>query len=145
MLYPCSHFYFDIKFGDRFYSKENRPGSPLLFWIKSVAKFDIKVKVTTWIGHKSLDQINLGQWLIKDPSISHLNLCWPGNSKVSAFNIMDYSFNWKFKLLHTSYHQNKDKPKTWRPTINSVELRIYLKHSSQLLSLISPQHESRNA
>ena len=31
MPYPCSHFYFDIKFGDRFYSKENRPGSPLLF------------------------------------------------------------------------------------------------------------------
>ena len=28
--YPCSHFYFDINFG---------------------AKFDIKVKVTTWIGH----------------------------------------------------------------------------------------------
>ena len=33
MPYPCSHFYFDIKFGDRLYSKENRPGSPLLFWI----------------------------------------------------------------------------------------------------------------
>ena len=31
--YPCSHFYFDIKFGDRLYSKENRPGSLLLFWI----------------------------------------------------------------------------------------------------------------
>ena len=31
MPYPCSHFYFDIKFGDRLYSKENRPGSPLLF------------------------------------------------------------------------------------------------------------------
>ena len=33
MPYPCSQFYFDIKFGDRLYSKENRPGSPLLFWI----------------------------------------------------------------------------------------------------------------
>ena len=31
MPYPCSHFYFDIKFGDRLYSKENRSGSPLLF------------------------------------------------------------------------------------------------------------------
>ena len=31
MPYPCSHFYFDIKFGDRLYSKENRPGSPFLF------------------------------------------------------------------------------------------------------------------
>ena len=51
MPYPCSHFYFDIKFGDRLYSKENRLGSPLLFWIQSVAKFVIKVKVTTWIGH----------------------------------------------------------------------------------------------
>ena len=30
MPYPCSHFYFDIKFG---------------------AKIDIKVKVSTWIGH----------------------------------------------------------------------------------------------
>ena len=30
MPYPCSHFYFDTNFGDR---------------------FDIKVKVTTWIGH----------------------------------------------------------------------------------------------
>ena len=38
MPYPCSHFYFDINFGDRLYSKEKRP--------------DIKVKVTTWIGHK---------------------------------------------------------------------------------------------
>ena len=28
-----SHFYFDIKFGVRLYSKENRPGSLLLFWI----------------------------------------------------------------------------------------------------------------
>ena len=52
MPYPCSHFYFDINFGDRLYSKEKRPGSPILFWISSVAKFDIKVKVTTWIGHK---------------------------------------------------------------------------------------------
>ena len=33
MPYACSHFYFDINFVDR---------------------FDIKVKVTTWIGHKSL-------------------------------------------------------------------------------------------
>ena len=24
MPYPCSHFYFDIKFGDRLYSKEKR-------------------------------------------------------------------------------------------------------------------------
>ena len=39
MPYPCSHFYFDINFGDRLYSKEKRPG------------FDIKVKLTTWIGH----------------------------------------------------------------------------------------------
>ena len=39
---PCSHFYFDIKFGDRLYSKEKRPGSPLLFWIWSVAKFESK-------------------------------------------------------------------------------------------------------
>ena len=31
--YPCSHFYVDINFGDRFYSKEKRRGSPLLFWI----------------------------------------------------------------------------------------------------------------
>ena len=31
MPYPCSHFYFDIKFGDRLYSKENRPGQALLF------------------------------------------------------------------------------------------------------------------
>ena len=31
MPYPCSHFYFDINFGDRLYTKENRPGSPLLF------------------------------------------------------------------------------------------------------------------
>ena len=53
MPYSCSQFYVDINFGDRLYSKEKRPGSPLLFWIKSVAKFDIKVKVTTWIGHET--------------------------------------------------------------------------------------------
>ena len=50
--YPCSHFCFDIKFGDRLYSKEKRKALPVFFWIKSVAKFDIKVKVTTWIGQK---------------------------------------------------------------------------------------------
>ena len=33
MPYPCSHFYFDIKFGDRLYSKEKRRAWPLLFWI----------------------------------------------------------------------------------------------------------------
>ena len=49
MPYPCSNFYFDINFGDRLYSKEKRLVSPLLFCIKSVAKFDINVKVTTWI------------------------------------------------------------------------------------------------
>ena len=50
--YPCSHFFFDIKFGHRLYSKEKRSTLPLLFWIWSFAKIDIKVKVTTWIGHK---------------------------------------------------------------------------------------------
>ena len=44
MPYPCSHFYFDIKFGNRLYSKEKS--------LASVTKIDIKVKVTTWIGHK---------------------------------------------------------------------------------------------
>ena len=31
MPYPCSQFYFDIKFGDRLYSKEKRRAWPLLF------------------------------------------------------------------------------------------------------------------
>ena len=31
MPYPWSHFYVDINFGNRLYSKEKRPGSPLLF------------------------------------------------------------------------------------------------------------------
>ena len=31
MPYPCSHFYFDINFGDRLYSKEKRRAWPLLF------------------------------------------------------------------------------------------------------------------
>ena len=31
MPYPCSQFYFDIKFGDRLYSKENRRAWPLHF------------------------------------------------------------------------------------------------------------------
>ena len=53
MPYPCSHFYVDIKFGDRLYSKEKRRAWPLLFWIWSVAKIDTKVKVTTWIGQLS--------------------------------------------------------------------------------------------
>ena len=35
MPYPCSHFYFDIK---------------------SVAKIDIKVKVTTWIGQERVEK-----------------------------------------------------------------------------------------
>ena len=29
--YPCSHFYFDINFGNRLYSKEKRRAWPLLF------------------------------------------------------------------------------------------------------------------
>ena len=33
MPYPCSHFYFDIKFGDRLYSKEKRRAWHVLFWI----------------------------------------------------------------------------------------------------------------
>ena len=33
MPYPCSHFYFDIKFGVRLYSKEKKRGWPVLFWI----------------------------------------------------------------------------------------------------------------
>ena len=33
LLYPCSHFYFDINFCNRLYSKEKRPGSPVLFLI----------------------------------------------------------------------------------------------------------------
>ena len=33
MPYPCSHFYFDIKFGNRLYSKEKRRVWTLLFWI----------------------------------------------------------------------------------------------------------------
>ena len=33
MPYPCSHFHFDINFGERLYSKEKRPSSPLLFCI----------------------------------------------------------------------------------------------------------------
>ena len=52
MPYPCSHFYIDINFGDRLYAKEKKSGSPFLFCIYSVTKFDINVKVTTWIGHK---------------------------------------------------------------------------------------------
>ena len=31
MPYPCSHFYFDIKFGDRLYSKEKRRAWTHLF------------------------------------------------------------------------------------------------------------------
>ena len=31
LSYLCSRFYFDINFGDRLYSKEKKPGSPLLF------------------------------------------------------------------------------------------------------------------
>ena len=31
MPYPCSQFYFDINFGDRLYSKEERRAWPLLF------------------------------------------------------------------------------------------------------------------
>ena len=39
IAYPCSHFYFKINFRDRLYSKEKRRAWPLLFWIRSVAKF----------------------------------------------------------------------------------------------------------
>ena len=52
MPYPCSHFYVDINFGNRVYSKEKRPGSLLLFLTQSVAKFDINVKLTIWIGQE---------------------------------------------------------------------------------------------
>ena len=48
---PCSHFYVDINFDNRLYPKEKKPGSPLLFRVKSAAKFDINLKMTTWIEH----------------------------------------------------------------------------------------------
>ena len=56
--FSISHFYFHINFGDRLYSKEKRPGSPLLLWIQSVAKFYTKVKVTAWIWHHYLVTIS---------------------------------------------------------------------------------------
>ena len=46
----CKIFYFDIKFGDRLYSKEKSLASSLLNIISDI-KIDIKVKVTTWVGH----------------------------------------------------------------------------------------------
>jgi hypothetical protein len=52
MPYPCSHFYFDIK---------------------SVAKIGIKVKVTTWIGHKSLVHVFHYSTIISTKNI-HLGL-----------------------------------------------------------------------
>ena len=47
MPYRCSHFYFDINFGDR-------RGYALFFSFdyNLLLKFDIKVKVSTWIAHK---------------------------------------------------------------------------------------------
>ena len=45
MPYPCSQFYFDIKLSDNSQKRKVEPG---LF---SFTKIDIKVKVTTWIGH----------------------------------------------------------------------------------------------
>ena len=50
MPYPCSDFYFDIKFDDRLYPKDKSWASTFLFWIQSVAKFDTKVKVTNLQG-----------------------------------------------------------------------------------------------
>ena len=75
MPYSCSHFYFDINFGNRLYSKEKRPGSPLLFWIQSDTKFDIKVKVTTWTRQKNgvtRMELNLSVWL---PRLPENKLC----------------------------------------------------------------------
>ena len=81
-----------------------------------------------------------------------LNKClngWGFRFKSSLVeNIQCHGLFIQFKIQALmSYHQNKDKPKPQGPlfTINSVELRIYPKDSSQLLSLILPQHESRNA
>ena len=100
MPYPCSHFYFDIKFGDRLYSKEKRPGSPLLFWIWSVAKFDIKVKVTTWIWHETLEMELLHEWIDgkvaaelwlyneKDPSTGNERLKIPQLSWLSDWTFL---------------------------------------------------------
>ena len=58
MPYPCSHFYFDIRFGNRLYSNKKKRAWPV-FPIQSVAKFDIKVKVTTWIGHYYLKKLHV--------------------------------------------------------------------------------------
>ena len=40
LLGPCSGKKFDINFGNRLYSKEKRPGSPLLLILNT--KFDIQ-------------------------------------------------------------------------------------------------------
>ena len=69
MPYPCSHFYFDIKFGDRSYSKEKRPGSPLLFRIQSVAKYDITVKLKTWMRHSIQNQVTSALHMSRAPPI----------------------------------------------------------------------------
>ena len=37
---PCSHFYFDINFGNRSYWKEKRQGSPLLFRIYVIFSYE---------------------------------------------------------------------------------------------------------
>ena len=59
MPYPFSHFYFDIKFGDRFNSKENRPGSSLFniiccqIWYQSKSDYmDRAWKTTTTLISK---------------------------------------------------------------------------------------------
>ena len=43
--------YYKVNHKATLYSKEKRRAWPLLFWIYSVAKINIKVKVTAWIGH----------------------------------------------------------------------------------------------
>ena len=77
MPYPCSRFYADIRFDNRFdiklwnsihvkhtinfvtklrfmvwFNMEAVPKSDIKYVIKSDISFDISIKPTTWIGHK---------------------------------------------------------------------------------------------
>ena len=45
-------------------------------YLQCVAKFDIKVKVTTWIGHKAFKIVSsIGMWLFDKKLISYLVTC----------------------------------------------------------------------
>ena len=106
MPYPCSHFYFDIKFVNKLYSKEKRRAWSLLFWLYSVTKIGIKFLPLHGPG------MNLAFWCFLFCFSCGLQdfKFWYVNRKAFAASFLYWvDFTSHRKCLLTNYRQTTDE------------------------------------